>query len=208
MYVLNIHMSAENIQFTKIEIRILKFIFKHYKDRFNARQIAKLLSINHAHANKLCNSLIEKNLLKKEEIGSAIYYTFDYEDELALGFIKYILSLEPKAFPEWLAVLTHSLNKFKGHIKFGCVFGSSIKSSEYNDVDVLLIYDKKKAREVNRAKDEIRKSELIEKPIRYVDITERDLLKNKKDKVLYSILSENIIFHNPSKYIKVINCLR
>ncbi len=201
-------MSAENIQFTKIEIRILKFIFKHYKDKYNARQIAKILSINHAHANNLCNSLAEKNLLKKEEMGNSIYYTFDYNDELALEFIKYILSLEPKAFPKWLAVLAYNLNKFKDHIKFGCVFGSSIKSDKFNDIDVLLIYDKKKAQEVKRIKDEIRKSELIEKPIRYVDITERDILKNKNDKVLYSILSENIIFHNPSKYIEVINCHR
>ncbi len=211
MYVFNIHMSAKNIQelnFTKIEIKILKYIFKHYKDRYNARQIARILSLNHAHVNKLCNSLMQKNLLLKEEIGNSIYYNFDYDNDLALKFIEYLLSLEPKEFPKWLQVLSHSLNKFQKHIKFGCVFGSSIKSSRYNDIDVFLVYDKKKSHDITKIKNEIRKSELVEKPIRYVDVTEKDILKNKEDKVFYSIFSENIIFYQPSKYIEALKCLR
>ncbi len=201
-------MSAENIQFTKIELRVLKFIFKHFKDRYNARQMARILSLNHAHINKLCNSMAQKNLLLKEEIGNSIYYRFDYDNELSLKFMEYLLSLEQKEAPKWLSVLMYNLNKFKKHIKFGCVFGSSIKSSRYNDIDVLLMYDKGKTQEINKIKNEVRKSELVEKPIRYVEITEKDILKNKEDKVFYSILSENLIFHNPSKYIGVVNWLR
>ena len=208
MYVFNIHMSVENIQFTKIEVKVLKFIFKHFKDRYNARQIARILSLNHAHVNKLCSSLAEKNLLKKEKIGNSIYYTFDYDNNLALRFMEYLLSLEQKEIPKWLSVLMYNLNKFKKHIKFGCIFGSSIKSSRYNDVDILLIYDKTKTQEINRIKNKIRKTELIEKPIRYVEISEKDVLKNKDDKVFYNILSENLIFYNVAKYIEVIKCLR
>lgn len=204
-------MSAKNIQelnFTKIEIKILKYIFKHYKDRYNARQIARILSLNHAHVNKLCNSLSQKNLLQREEIGNSIYYRFDYDNDLALKFIEYLLSLESKEFPKWLLVLSHNLKKFNKYIKFGCVFGSSIKNNKYNDIDVLLMYDKKKSSEINKIKKGIRKSRLVEKPIRYLDITEKDVLKNKEDEVFYSILSENLIFHNSSKYIVVINWLR
>lgn len=208
MYVINIHMCAKKIQFTKTEIKILKFIFKHFKDRYNARQIAKILSLNHAHVNKLCNSLAEKKLFKREEIGNSIYYTFDYENELALKFIEFLLSLEEKEFPKWLAVLAYSLEKFKEHIKFGCVFGSSINSKEFNDVDVLLIYDKKKEGEIRKIKNSIRKAELIEKPIRYLEITEKDVEKNKNDEVFYSILSDNLIFYDPKEYIKVIQCLK
>ncbi len=201
-------MYVNNIQFTKIEIRILKFIFKHFRDRHNARQIARILSLNHAHVNKLCNSMAQKDLLLREEIGNSIYYKFDYNNELALKFMEYLLSLEEKETPKWLNVLIYNLNKFKKYISFGCVFGSSIKSSKYNDIDVLLIYDKKKTKEVNKIKNEIRKAELVEKPIRYMEITEKDVLKNKEDKIFYSILSENIIFYNPSKYIEVIKWLR
>lgn len=201
-------MYAENIQFTKIEIQVLKYIFKHFKEKYNARQIAKILSLNHAHVNKLCNLLHKKELLLKEEIGNSIYYTFNYEKELSLKFIEYLLSLEKKEFPKWLSVLMHSLNKFNEHIKFGCVFGSSIKNNRYNDVDILLVYDKKKTKSINKIKNEIRKSELIEKPIRYIEITEKDLMKNKKDDIFYGILSENIIFHNPAKYTEMIRWLR
>lgn len=202
-------MTALNIQFTKIEIILLKYIFKHFKDRYNARQLARILSLNHAHINKLCNSLAEKNLLKKEGIGNSIYYTFDYENELALKFIEYLLSQEEKELPKWLSVLAYTLNKFKEHIKFGCVFGSSTKTSKFNDIDVLLIYDKKREEDIKKIKDSIRKSELIEKPVRYVEITESDLKKNKEDKVFYSILSDNLIFYNASKYIEVVKkCLK
>ena len=58
-----------------------------------------------------------------------------------------------------------------------------------------------------KIKDEIRKSELVEKPIRYADIAEKDILLNK-DKIFYSILSESLIFHNPEKYVEVIRKCR
>lgn len=204
MYVINIQMTAENIQFTKIEIQIAKHLFKHYKERHNARQLARTLDINHAHANKLCNILLEKRLLVKEDIGNSTYFSYNYEDKLAVKFIEYLLSLEEKEFPKWLAVILHSLQKFKPYIQIGLVFGSSIKNKDFNDIDVLLIYDKKRSSKIKKIKEEIRKSELIEKPVRYMDIIEKDILSNKRDKIVYSILTNNLIFHNPEKYVEVI----
>ena len=134
MYVINIQMTAENIQFTKIEIQIAKHLFKHYKERHNARQLARTLDINHAHANKLCNILLEKRLLVKEDIGNSTYFSYNYEDKLAVKFIEYLLSLEEKEFPKWLAVILHSLQKFKPYIQIGLVFGSSIKKSDFDKV--------------------------------------------------------------------------
>src|SRR3989338_8130941 len=101
-------MASNNIQFTKIEIRIAKYLFKHYKERYNARQLARILSINHAHTNKLCGILADKSLLIKEEIGNSVYFSYNYKDELAIKFMEYVLSLEKKEFPKWLVVLLHS----------------------------------------------------------------------------------------------------
>ncbi len=201
-------MSAENIQFTKIEILIAKSLFKHYKDKYNPRQLARVLDINHAHANKLCNILLDKQLLIKEEIGNSVYFSYNYKNNLAIKFIEYMLSLEEKEFPKWLVVFLHSLQKFKPYIELGMVFGSSIKSKDFNDIDVLLVYDKKKVNEIKKIKEEIRKSELIEKPIRYVEIAEKDIISNKEDKVFYSIISENLIFYDPEKYVEVIKKCR
>lgn len=207
-YVTRIHMTANTIQFTKIEIRIAKHLFKHYKDRYNARQLARLLNINHAHANKLCNLLADKKLLVKVEIGNAVYFSYDYENELAIKFMEYMLSLEEKDFPKWLIVILHSLKKFKPHIQMGLVFGSSTKTEKFHDVDVLLVYDINKPKEIAMLKEEIRKSQLVEQPIRYVDISERDILANKEDKIFYNILSDSLAFHNPSKYVEVIRKCR
>lgn len=197
-------MTANNIQFTKIEIYIAKYLFKHYKNRCNARQLARILNINHAHSNKLCNLLTDKKLLVKEEIGNAAYFAYNYKNELAIKFMEYMLSLEEKEFPKWLVVLLHSLGEFKPYIKMGLVFGSSIKNKDFQDIDVLLVYDLDKSKDVKRIKEKIRKSELVEQPIRYVEITEKDILLNREDKIFYNILSDNLVFHNPEKYAEVI----
>ena len=201
-------MAANNIQFTRIEIQIAKYLFKHYKDSYNARQLARILDINHAHTNKLCNLLASKQLLNKKEIGNAAYFSFAYENKLAIKFIEYMISLEEKEFPKWLAVVLHSLKKFRPYIQIGLVFGSSTKNNDFNDVDVLLVYDKKESKQVKKIKEEIRISQLLEKPIRYVEITEKDILLNKEDKVFYSIMSDNLVFHNPEKYAEVIKKCR
>jgi len=197
-------MTANNIQFTKIEIQIAKYLFKHYKDRYNARQLARILNINHAHTNKLCNLLSNKNILIKEEIGNSAYFSYNYNNKLAIKFMEYILSMEEKEFPKWLVVILHSLKKFNPYIKLGLVFGSAIKTKGYNDIDILLVHDADKSKEIKKVSDKIRRSELIEKPIRYVNIAEKDILSNKEDKIFYNILSDNLIFYNPEKYVKVI----
>ena len=201
-------MAVNNTQFTKIEIQIAKYLFKHYRDRYNARQLARILNINHAHANKLCNVLADKKLLTKEEIGNSAFFSYEYNNKLAIKFMEYVLNLEDKEFPKWLSVLFHSLKKFKDCIEMGLAFGSSIKTKDFNDMDVLLMYDAKKSKYIKKIKDEIRKSELVEKPIRYVDIAEKDILLNKEDKIFYNILSENLVFHNPEKYVEVIKKCR
>lgn len=201
-------MAVKNTQFTKIEIQIAKYLFKHYKDRYNARQLSRALNINHAHANKLCNLLADKKLLVREEIGNSVFFSYEYNNKLAIKFMEYTLSLEEKEFPKWLSVLSHSLKKFKDCIEMGLVFGSSINTKDFNDVDVLLMYDIKKSEDIKRIKDEIRKSELVEKPIRYIEITEKDILLNKEDKIFYNMLSENLVFHNPEKYAEVIRKCR
>ncbi len=197
-------MDANNIQFTPIEIRIVRYLFKHYNDRFNSRQLAKVLNINHAHANKLCNSLEKKLLLKKEGVGNAVYFSFNYENRLAINFIKYLIYLEEREFPKWLSVVLYNLKKFNEHIILGLVFGSSVKNSKFNDIDVLLVYEKNKAKGINKIKDWIRNSQLIEQPIRYIDLVEKDIFLNKKDKIFYNILSDNLIFCNSEKYVEVI----
>ncbi|MBI5389300.1 hypothetical protein HZB01_02885 [Candidatus Woesearchaeota archaeon] len=201
-------MAAKNIQFTPLELQIATYLFKHCKDKHNPRQLAKLLQVNHAHANKLCNQLAAKQILQKESIGNAVYYSYNYNNELALKFMEYVLSLEETEFPKSLLVLRHHLQKFKPFIQLGLVFGSSINSQKFNDIDILLMYTPSKAKKIAEIKDEIRQSQLIEQPIRYVDIAEKDIAKNKEDKVFYSIISDCIIFHNPGKYVEVIQTCR
>ena len=119
-----------------------------------------------------------------------------------------LISLDEKEFPKWLNILSHALKRFKGCIEMGLIFGSAIKSHNFNDIDILLMYCAEKSREVKKIKDEIRKSELIEKPIRYIDIIEKDILQNKEDKIFYNILSESLIFHAPEKYVEVVRKCR
>ncbi len=197
-------MAVNNIQFTGLELRIAKYLFKHYLDSYNPRQLSRTLSINHAHTNKLCHLLTFKNILIKKEIGNSIYFSYNYTHKLALQFMEYLLSLEEKEFPSWLTVALHSLEKFKPYLQMGLIFGSSIQNQKFNDIDVMLVYDKKEAAKIKKVKEDLRKSQLLEKPVRYMDLTETDITLNKKDKVFYSIFSENLIFCHPEKYAQLI----
>ncbi len=201
-------MDANNIQFTRIEMQIAKYLFKHYKESYNARQLARVMGLNHAHVNKLCNVLVEKKLAVKKDIGNAVYFSYAYNNPLAIKFMEYMLSLDEKEMPRWLRVVHHSLKKFENLIEMGLIFGSSIKTQDFNDIDVLLMYPIAKSKEISAIKEEIRKSELIDKPIRYVDITQKDITANKEDVIFYNILSESLVFYNPEKYVEVIRKCR
>lgn len=207
MYVFYIHMAVKKIQsvnFTKIEIQIVKYVFKHYKDRYNARQLSRILNLNHANVNNLCAILVKKRLFVKEKIGNSAYFSFKYGDTLALKFMEYLLSLEENEFPKWMIVILDSLKEFNAYSYVGCVFGSSIKSKNFNDIDVLLIYEQKNTKEIENIKEKIRKTELIDKPIRYLEITKEDLKQNQDNQIFYNVISENLVYHNPQGYVKVI----
>jgi len=200
-------MSGKKIQglsFTKLELCIVKYFFKHFKEKYTPRHLAKTLEVNHAHTNSICALLLQKGLLTKERIGNGDYYRFNYTNTLAIKFIEYLISLEEKELPKWLVVPFHQLRKFETLIEFGCIFGSSIHSQKHNDIDVLLVYNKKNSKRVGQAKEAIRKTELIEQPVRYVELTPQDIQKNNNDKVFYSILSECLVFCHAEKYVEAI----
>jgi len=201
-------MDANNIQFTKIEIQIAKYLFKHFKDKYNSRQLAKVLTINHAHANKLCSSLVKKAVLIKEEVGNSVYFSFNYDSKIAIKFIEYLLTLEELVAPKWLSVVLHNLKKFDEYLTFSLVFGSSAKSNDFNDIDILLVYDKKNSKKISKIKSEIRNSQLIEQPIRYIDIEEKDIYLNKNDKIFYNMISDCLVSYNAEKYVGVIKKCR
>ncbi|OIO64513.1 hypothetical protein AUJ68_05780 [Candidatus Woesearchaeota archaeon CG1_02_57_44] len=202
-------MDVSNIQFTKAELRILTYLFKHYNDELNSRTIARLLGINHAHTNKLCQSLVNKSLLTIKSLGNANYYSFAYASPSAISFMTYLLSIEARYAPSWLTVPIHSLQKFNQHIELGIIFGSSIHNKQHHDIDVLLMYEPDQSKNTRSIKQAIQRSQLITKPVRYVDITPVDILTNKDNPAFYSMLSENIIFHNPETYVRVVQqCLK
>ncbi|MFH1134307.1 MAG: hypothetical protein V1735_07525 [Nanoarchaeota archaeon] len=199
--------KIQELSFTKLELRIVKYLFRHYKDRYTPRSLARVLGVNHAHANSICALLQKKGLLTKEDIGNSDYYRFNYKNPLPIKFMEYLISLEEKEFPDWLQVPLHSLKQFEALVDFGCVFGSSTRSQEHHDIDVLLVYDKRKSKMVEKIKNEIRNSELVEKPMRYVDVTLEDIQKNKDDTVFYMIISECIVFCHAEKYVEAIKIL-
>ena len=43
---------------------------------------------------------------------------------------------------------------------------------------------------------------------RHRDITEEDILLNKEDKIFYNIISGNLIFHGPEKYVEIVKKCR
>ena len=45
---------------------------------------------------------------------------------------------------------------------------------------------------------------MVDRPIRYLDMNTEDIGRNKKDKVLYSILSDCLVFCHAENYVGAI----
>ena len=168
------------------------------------RELAKKLNRNHAYITKSCKELKNKNILTEKIIGKNNVMHFNYENNQAINFVSYLLSLEKDIIPEWLTVIKYNLEKFNQHVDMTILFGSSTYSKKYNDIDVLLVYNKRKKKDMDLIKLEIRKISTISKPIRYTEITLEDINKNLEKLTMYNMLTNNIIIHGSEKYIEVI----
>src|SRR3989344_4118001 len=185
------------IQLTKKERELLLILFKDFTSYYNANSISKILKITHVGAQKIFKRL--NNILISKRIGKSIIHKLKLEDDYTKKLISFLLADEANNFKRWN-------EEFKELFKEGRIiilFGSSIKNySTSNDIDIMIVMDKKDIKEVNTILKE--KEDIFPKPIHAIKLTYDDLLKNIKNKEMIDIIKNGIILYGYDKYVELI----
>jgi predicted nucleotidyltransferase len=183
------------------EKQLLLLLFKDFTTRYNARSISTHVQMTPRGALKALKALEEKNYVKAEPFGKAIEYSFNGESNLGRKTIElFLLEEAEKEYKRWLEECK-SFEEAEMLVLFGSV---ARKAKHYNDVDLLLIIDKKDFKKIKKRIEQ--KNAILTKKIHPVFQTKNDLAKNitKKDPVVIDIIRSGIALKGWDTYVEVI----
>lgn len=179
---------------TNNEVLFVLLILKSPELSYNANSIAKKIGISSMGALKIAKRLEKENIIKFNNMGKAVFFKFNFNNDYARQYSKFLLRMEAENSPAYVKVWISEIRKIK-NADAAILFGSILKKhQEANDIDVLFITDQKK---FQRAKEEINEISRINiKKIHPVYQTREDFVKNikKDDKILVNAIKGFVVF--------------
>ena len=186
---------------TPLEKKIVLKLFKDFTMDYNSSSIAKVLDKTRVGTFKALNSLEKDSIVKGRNLGKARFYKISLEDEYARKNVETLLMEEAKSYTRW----KDELNELFRLTHIVILFGSIIRNEEKaNDIDLLLVFDKKNNNKVNQFIKE--KNQLLIKKLHPIKQTRDDLRKNilKRDKVILDAIRSGIVLHGYGKIMGMI----
>lgn len=187
--------------------KIVEFIFRNIPNKFNVNQVARELNISVGSAYKILKSLEKKGDFVSQKIGNGIYYALNLNNKEAENITELVLmesrnkSLAKNPHASIYAKDLKDAEKLSKAIIF---FGSIIDTKNANDIDVLFIIDKGKAKAVEDFCMNL--SNLRPKKINPLLMTAADFKSNikKQDKVIVDILKKGIVLFGEDIIINIL----
>ena len=160
------------------EARVMDFLVRNFKERNSINQIARRLKLSPMGAYKILKKLEKANVVKAEEIGNAIYYKADLDEEIGRRLAEFVL-VQNEFSNTYAKVYADDLKKLKD-VALSCIlYGSILKvGKEAKDVDALIIIEKKNYKKVSIKLADIQ--QIATKRIHDIRVTKEDLAKNLK----------------------------
>lgn len=185
---------------TEKEKAIVLRLTKDFTAYFNARSLSKQVGMSPRGALKALKFLEENKIVESKRIGRALIYrlTFnDYACELASLFL----------FEEARTNASRWVNEFE-QFKLAdalILFGSVLRTQKYNDLDLLILTDKKNHSALN--KQVLEKNSILLKPIHPIWQLRSDLEKNirKRDPVLLEIIKTGFVIKGQHIIMEVLS---
>ena len=187
------------VSLTSNEKIILLILLKNFTGYYNSNSISRHVKISRVGAGKILKKFLKEKIVSSKIIGKSIIYKLKLEDDYTKRLISFLLADEANNFKRWN-------EEFKELFKEGRIiilFGSSIKNySTSNDIDIMIVMDKKDIKEVNTILKE--KEKIFPKPIHAIKLTYDNLLKNIKNKEMIDIIKNGMILYGYDKYVELI----
>jgi predicted nucleotidyltransferase len=186
------------------EAKALLALFREFSVDYNANSLSKVLNITPMGALKILKRLEKEQLIIPKQMGKAVFYRIDFDNDYARTYLKFALQKEAEQSSPRVRRWVEELRKFKGVADIGILFGSVLEKADFNDVDVVLVFEEKKAGKISSLLKDI--SGLSVKRIHLVRQTTEDFESNLKgrDKVLLSALKRGIVMFGYDGLIEVV----
>lgn len=189
---------------TKNEKKLLAFLWKNFRERLSINELSKQVNVTPKGAYKILKKFEEEDLVVKEKVANAAIYTLNFKNKAAEDIVKYVLKSQ-QAPNSYIKVLEKELESLQGLTKAMIVFGSVLtKGLKANDIDLLVVIEKKKFSELRKEVKEFEK--VSPQKIHLVVQTEQDMKKNlsKEDAVVHKALKTGYILHGHNILYKLI----
>ncbi len=181
------------------KMEIIKILFKDYLASYNSRTISKKIGISHAGAFKIFKKMEKEEIVKPKRIGNAVIYSLNLQNPIALREIEMALTIESQIYKRWI----EEFSQIKDKVRFVILFGSVIKKDDFNDIDLLIVTEKKDIKEIKKVINE--KNKILTKKIHPIFQTLKDFENDitKKNKVLLEIIKTGIVIFGQGEITKI-----
>lgn len=188
---------------TENEMGVVLRIFRDIKTDYNANNLSKRIGLSSMGTLNILKGLERKGTLRSKQMGNATFYKISF-NEYSKSYLRFILQKESEESLPKVKAWIKELRKLESLADIGILFGSVIKGKESNDIDVLLVLDGVKSREINQKVEEIKKINL--KYLHTVMQTKVDIERNLSsgDRVLLNILETGLVAFGYEKLIGVV----
>lgn len=160
---------------TKNDARVIDFLLRNFKERNSINGLGRKLNISPRGIYKILKKLEKINAIKPENIGNAIYYKANLDDEI--GFKLAELVLAQSEFNSYAKVWAEDFKKLKNSALSCVLYGSVLKAGrEARDVDIIIILEKRNYKKVYKLLEEIK--EITPKKVHDIMMAKEDLAKN------------------------------
>ena len=189
---------------TSNEIKALLIIFKDIKNKYNANNLSKILGITPMGTLKILKGLEKDNIISPEKLGKATFYKINFKSHYAKSYLRFFLEKEAQHSLPRVKAKLEDLKNLSSCAEIGILFGSILKSENFNDIDVLLVLKNNQVKKCNKITEEIEK--ISSKTVHIIKQTPEDLRQNlqKNDKVVLEIIKTGIVIFGQDKIIEVI----
>src|SRR3989344_3307352 len=123
------------INITPSEVKLLLKIFKDFSHNYNANSISKETSITSRGALKMLKKLSSQNILISKQLGKAVFYKINFENNYALKLIETLLIAESKEKAErWINELEEVFRHTESVILFGSIIKNKILFKKIHEI--------------------------------------------------------------------------
>ena len=199
-----------NMILSKNTLKIMNFLIRNL-EQYNINQISKMLNLSVGSVHKILKTLEHRNIVNVKELGNAIYYGLNFNNNEALKISELVLIEDKNNIlkeNKTANIYAQDLSKFDS--KLTILFGSILtKKDEAKDVDVLfIIKNEKQIKEVNKFCLEM--SKIRTKKVNHLIMLKEDFIKNliNKNKAIIDLIKNGVTIKGEEVFIKAIKNAR